>query len=500
MALEARNPAILIMAGGKGERFWPLSRRDLPKQFLRLCGGGTLLQETYRRATLLVPRERVFVVTPDEYRDLTFSQLPDLPAENLIMEPAGRDTAPCVGLASVYIDRTYPDATMVVMPADHLISNEGRFLSLIGTAAAVAAGGQQVVLLGITPTRPETGYGYIRCGQVAGEEDGHRIRAVECFTEKPDLERAVEFLATGDYLWNSGMFALRTSTLNRMIQTHLPWLKEGLSRIAAALGKPEERGVVQEEFTRFPRISLDYGVIERAENAVVIPADFGWDDVGSWAALDRTWQPDGQGNVVRGQVVTIDTENCIVYGAGDRGLPGNKLAVVYGVEGLLVVDTDDVLLVTAKEKSVHLKQVIERLRAQGLERFLGSPRPPAATGVTGVTAASIAGGLKIVEKPWGRETWWAVTDRYVGKIIEVDAGHSLSLQYHRSKLETMLFTRGQGTLVLGDERLAIREGLCVTIDPGMLHRVEAETGLTFYEVSTPETADVVRVEDDYGRA
>lgn len=488
--------SILIMAGGKGERFWPRSRADLPKQFLRLHGAGTLLQETFGRARRLAPAERVFVITPVRYRDLTLRQLPELPPDNLILEPFGRDTAPCIGLGAVFMEHRDRGSVMVVLPADHAIADERRFISAMEVAARTAATGVSLVTVGITPTRPETGYGYIQCGPVLSGEDAWKVREVRRFTEKPAREQALAFLASGDYLWNSGMFAWKVSTLRAMIAAHIPWLHEGLERIAPAIGTPRQEAVIREEFSAFRGISIDYGLMERADNVAVIPGDFGWDDVGSWAALERVHERDERGNVIEGRVVAIDTTDCILYNPEEGAAGSDRLLVTYGVSGLVVVDTPDVLLVADKTQSAHLKQVAEDLRRRGLERYLeGEADARRVVPLKGIPSA-----LRVVEKPWGQEIWWAMTDSYAGKIIEVRAGHALSLQYHNVKLETMLFTRGRGTLSLGERAIPIEEGLCVTIPPGTVHRVAAETDVLFYEVSTPEMDDVVRLADEYGRA
>lgn len=365
--------SILIMAGGKGERFWPRSRADLPKQFLRLRGAGTLLQETFRRARCLVQADRVFVVTPAAYRGLILGQLPELPPDNLILEPLGRDTAPCIGLGAVCMEQRDPEAVMIVLPADHAIGDEPRFLSVLAAAARTAAGGEHLVTIGITPTRPETGYGYIQCGEALAVEGGRQVLAVRRFAEKPALEQALAFFASREYLWNSGMFAWKVSTIRRMISIHLPWLDEGLERIAAARRSGVE-GVVEREFAAFPSISIDRGLLERAANVVVVPGDFGWDDVGSWASLERVHAPDDQGNVIDGLVLALDTRESILCtrpGELSASAP-DRLVVTYGVRGLLVVDTPDVLLVADKGRSADLKQVVGELRRRGLDRYLST--------------------------------------------------------------------------------------------------------------------------------
>lgn len=540
------------MAGGRGERFWPRSRAAMPKQFLHLCGTGTLLQETFRRARRIVPAGDIYVITPRRYRDLTLHQLPDLRPENLILEPFGCDTAPSVGLATALLRRRDPEGTMIVLPADHLITDEDRFASTLSAAAAVAARGEHLVTIGLRPTRPETGYGYIQRGapldlshiriprdSLSGES-GPRAYSVRRFAEKPALEQAQAFLASGDYLWNGGMFAWRTATVRQLIAEHLPWLDKGLDAIASSLSTPGEEGVIEREFQSFRRISIDYGLLERVDNVVVIPGDFGWDDVGNWAALERIYPLDEHGNVTDGRVVAINTDGCILS-CRDR------LMVAHGVEGLLIVDAGDVILVADRTRGADLKQLLAELRRRGLEAYLedvtdhqgggyygnGSPAALAAAGPAeggvardeavaprspvsdhkgkGYTEApqvcfvplgedSSAAGVRVVDKPWGREIWWAVTDRYAGKIIQVRAGNSLSLQFHEVKLETMLFTRGRGVLMMEQRLVPIREGLCVTIPPGVVHRVVAEEDVEFYEVSTPEFDDVVRLADAYGRS
>ncbi|MBX6378519.1 MAG: mannose-1-phosphate guanylyltransferase [Clostridia bacterium] len=367
-----RGVHVLIMAGGRGERFWPRSRRSLPKQFLRLCGEGTLLQETFRRARRLVPPERILVATPAPYAALARQQLPDLPADNLVLEPVGRDTAPCIGLAALFVERADPAATLLVLPADHVIAGEERFLSTLAAAAAVASGGRHLVTIGIPPTRPETGYGYIRCGRRLGEVHGLPVWAVDRFVEKPDRQRAEAFLAEGGYLWNSGLFAWRANTLRALIAHHLPWLHEGLERIAPALGTPRQAEVIAAAFADFPSISVDYGLMERASDVVVLPGGFGWDDVGTWGALERVYQQDADGNVTNGHVVAVDTEACVLVGAddGDGSAELKRLLVTFGVRGLVVVDTPDVVLVADKARTANLKALIEELRRRGLERYV----------------------------------------------------------------------------------------------------------------------------------
>ncbi len=499
--------AVVIMAGGRGERFWPWSRSTMPKQFLRLAGGETLLQGAWRRANLLCAPEDIYVVTPVRYGQLTRRQLPQLRAENLILEPAGRDTAPCLGLAAVRLAREDPRTVMVVLPADHIIAQTDRFTAVMRAAVEAATSGRRLVTVGIAPTRPETGYGYIRAGRVLRSYDGGIVlRRVLRFTEKPPLERALAFLADGNYLWNSGMFVWRVDALRREIEEHVPWLSDGLRRLEGALGTPEEAEVARGCYLSCPSLSIDYGLLEKSPRVAVVPGDFGWDDVGSWAALGRVLPADEGGNVTVGRALAVDAAGCVVCsepGSSAAGCPPGeeRLVVAYGVQGLVVVDAGDVVLVTDRERSADLKRLLAVLRDKGyahlVERRDGGLRLPAPRPPEG--GAGDAAAVRVVEKPWGRETWWAVTDRYAGKVIEVAGGHSLSLQFHERKLETMFFVEGSGTMHLGGRDLPIEPGLCVTIPPGTVHRVVAATRTVFLEVSTPELDDVVRLADAYGR-
>lgn len=501
--------AVVIMAGGRGERFWPKSRAHRPKQFLQLFGEGTLLQQAYHRARRLAPADQVYVVTGDDYRDLVAEQLPEHPRGQVIVEPVGRDTAPCIGLAALVVERQDPGTVMIVLPSDHAILNEDRFVETLQSAARAAASGAYLVTIGIRPTRPETGYGYIQYGEpLAGEGKVHAVRR---FAEKPDAETAQRFLMEGDYLWNSGMFAWQAGVIRDAMAAHLPELHHGLERIRPALGTEAEARVLESEFGLLPPISIDFGVMEKADNVLVLPGDFGWDDLGTWAAMPRIGQADEQGNVISGQAVLIDSKDCIVEG-------GRRLVVGFGVEKLVLVDTEDVLFVSDASRMDQLKRVVAELQARGLEAYLtgeggmapvllppgpeaasaGVPALPADVDLTTV-AIPVNGEVRTIDKPWGREIWWAQTGNYVGKLIQVKAGQALSLQYHEKKQETMLFVAGKGRLVLGERAIDVEAGMAVTIEPGTVHRVIAETDLSFFEVSTPEVEDVVRLEDRYGR-
>lgn len=354
---------VVIMAGGKGERFWPKSREEMPKQFINLTGEDSMILATYKRVRKWLPADRVHVVTGADYAAAVALHIPELPGENIIVEPAGRNTASCIGLAALHLERKDPEAVMVVLPADHLIKDEDAFLKCLKAAADAAAAGENLVTLGITPTRPDTGYGYIKVGEkcpLAGHQD---VFKVEAFVEKPDAIRAAEYLAEGNYLWNSGMFAWRVSTIRRLIREFMPALHRGLEVIRGAFDTPDFDRVLEREYLKFDKVSIDYGIMEKASGVYVLPGNFGWDDVGTWTALDRVLNLDELGNLFNGSVVSIDTRGCIIEGK-------TKLIAAIGVEDLVVIDTDDVMFICKKEKAQDIKKLLEKMRAEGLQQYL----------------------------------------------------------------------------------------------------------------------------------
>lgn len=344
----------LIMAGGRGERFWPRSRKSCPKQFLSLTNDGkTMIQLTVERILPLVDMEDIYISTNRDYRPLVREQLPDIPEENILCEPIGRNTAPCIGLGAAHIARKYEDALMMVLPSDHLIKYTSMFVSTLEAACCVAESGANLVTLGITPDYPETGYGYIRFRPES--RTASSAYEVDCFVEKPDLERAQEYLASEQYLWNSGMFVWRVSTILSNLECYMPETYAGLKKIQAAIGTDEEDAVLGREFEALPSVSIDYGIMEKAKNIYVIPGTFGWDDVGSWLAVERINKTNEEGNVVNGNVITVNTKNTTIQGAG-------KLIAAVGLRNLVIVDTDDAILICAKESAGEIKKVLENLR------------------------------------------------------------------------------------------------------------------------------------------
>ena len=351
----------LIMAGGRGERFWPRSRQSLPKQFLSLTDDKkTMLQLTVERILPLVAMEDIFIVTNRGYRELVRAQLPELPEGNILCEPVGKNTAPCIGLGAVHIAKKYGDAVMMVLPSDHLIKYTSLFLNTLTDACEVEEQGGNLVTLGIAPDCPETGYGYIK---FQPEQTLGRAFAVEKFVEKPDLETAKAYLASEQYLWNSGMFIWKTSTILDNLQAHLPETYAGLCKIREAIGTPVEEQVLEREFQAFEAESIDYGVMEKAKNIYILSGAFGWDDVGSWLAVGRIKRSNELGNVVNGNVVTVDTRNTTIQGS-------EKLIAAVGLEDMIVVDSEDALLICEKDHAGDIKKVLENLKICNRTEYL----------------------------------------------------------------------------------------------------------------------------------
>ena len=351
----------LIMAGGRGERFWPRSRKNLPKQFLSLTGDGrTMIQLTIERILPIVAIEDIFISTNKDYKELVKQQIPNLPEQNILCEPVGRNTAPCIGLGAIYISHKYEDALMMVLPSDHLIKYNSMFVSALEDACAIAEENSNLVTIGITPDYPETGYGYIKFNSKIFIDDAF---AVEHFVEKPNKKKAEEYIKTGNYLWNSGMFVWKTSSILKNIEQHLKDIYNGLQKIQKSIGSSFEKDVLKEEFIKFQSQSIDYGVMEKAKNIYTIPSTFGWDDVGSWLAVDRINTSNEYGNIIQGNILTINTKNCIIEGT-------EKLIAIIGLEDTIVVDSDNALLVCKKEDISNVKKVVESLKICNKEEYI----------------------------------------------------------------------------------------------------------------------------------
>ena len=351
----------LIMAGGRGERFWPRSRKQLPKQFLSLTDDGkTMIQLTVERILPLVEQEDIYIATNRDYLPLIREQLPLIPESNILLEPVGRNTAPCIAAGAALIRTKYEDALMMVLPSDHLIRYNGMFQTTLKEACEVAEKGDNLVTIGITPDHPETGYGYIR---FAGESAQGRAFAVDSFVEKPTLEKAKEYLASNDYLWNSGMFVWKISSVMKRFRELMPEVYEGAKQLQEAFANGSGEETLQKIFPTFPSISIDYGIMEKSQNIYTIPGAFGWDDVGSWLAVERIRQSNESGNIVSGNVITIDTRNCIIQAQG-------KLIATVGLKDLVIVDTEDATLICDKASTGDIKKVLENLRICNRNEYL----------------------------------------------------------------------------------------------------------------------------------
>lgn len=351
---------VAILAGGVGTRLWPRSRESMPKQFSDVTGTGrTMIQATVDRLTGLVALEDIYIITGPAYRALALDQLPGLPQENVIVEPSGRNTGPAIGLACAHLHRRDPQGTIALLHADHIIQDEDAYRAVLAQAER-AAQADYLTVLGITPTFPHTGYGYIqRMGQPLAVPGDLPVFSVERFLEKPNRETAEAFLADGGYYWNAGNFICRLERMLAEFERQLPLVHAGLGMIEKSLGHPEAAQVLEEVWETLPNISIDHGIMENAERVAVVPLEAGWNDVGSWDALEEVLATDGQGNcLVQGDSLLVDSTGVIV--SGDK-----RLIALVGVEDLVVVDSGDALLVGHKKQTQKIKEVVERLRSTG---------------------------------------------------------------------------------------------------------------------------------------
>lgn len=357
MTMTSSEPRVyaVVMAGGQGTRFWPLSRSTKPKQLLPLGGGDeSLLRATVRRVAELVPPERVLIVTGVGLRSAVLAELPELPPENVLAEPIGRNTAPCVGWAAATVARRDPAGVLAVLAADHFIRDEAAYLEVVRRAVQTAASGEMVTV-GIHPTRPETGYGYLEVG--ASIAPG--VFRAKRFVEKPDRALAEDFLRAGSFLWNSGMFFFRADVVLAAIARFLPQLARGLAEYDVAARAGEESAAIERSYGTLPSVSIDTGVMERAEQVAVVPGDFGWSDVGSWTTAYELAEKDAAGNSLPDDAVAVDCARNYVRA------PHGKLVALVGVTDLVVVDTDDALLVMPRERAQDVRAVVDALRARG---------------------------------------------------------------------------------------------------------------------------------------
>ena len=340
----------LIMAGGKGTRFWPLSTEEKPKQFLNLIGEETMIQMTVNRITPIIPIERVFVCTGEMYVDLVKEQLPELPEQNIIIEPEGRNTAPCIALSAFVIKKYYKDANMIVLPSDHLISDEDEFRNVIKNADEfVKENKEAIITLGMEPTRAETGYGYIRYGKDEKEINNHKVIKVDAFVEKPNKEKAKAYIKEGNYLWNGGMFLWSADNILNQIEKYSNDTYKALKDIETVANE-EIQELINNNYHKTEAISIDYAVMEKSDSIYVVPSKFGWDDVGSWEALDRYREKDDKGNVLVGSAKVVDSHESLVISSSHD-------IVVEGLRDIYVIENDGKILVGHKSNVANVKEL-----------------------------------------------------------------------------------------------------------------------------------------------
>ena len=461
----------VILSGGSGTRLWPLSREAYPKQFLPLAGQLTMLQATWQRVAPIASRGPL-VIANEEHRFVAAEQLQQVGAEPaaIILEPVGRNTAPAIAVAALEATRDGADALLLVLPSDHVITDEAAFRSAVQAAANAAEAGK-LVTFGIVPTGPETGYGYIKAA------DGQGLRAVERFVEKPDLDTASGYVASGQYYWNSGMFLFKASRYLQELERFQPAMLAA-SRTAWQQSRRDAdfTRLDKEAFTAVPSDSIDYAVMEKTADAVVIPLDAGWNDVGSWTALRDVSQQDGDGNAHQGDVIAIDCRNTYAY--------GQRLVAMVGLDDVIVVETDDAVLVGKADRMQEVKTVVAQLKADG---------------------RSEATWHRKVYRPWGAYDSIDNGERFQVKRITVKPGGTLSLQMHHHRAEHWIVVSGTAEVTRGDEVILLSENQSTYIPLGVTHRLRnpGKLPLELIEVQSGSYLgedDIVRFEDTYGRS
>ena len=465
----------VILSGGAGTRLWPVSREQHPKPFMQLADGQSLLQKTYQRALSLPGVDQVLTVTNRELLFKTKDELARANRRNLpaafILEPFGRNTAPALAAAALWAElHVGADTTMLVLPADHLITRAEAFSSAVAEACALAAKGS-LVTFGIQPTAPETGFGYIEA----------RGNTVERFIEKPSLDKAAEFLASGSYLWNSGLFCFRVDAVLRELAQHAPSVLESVQACLGGALQLQSLDVSQVElladsFEFAPDISIDYALMENSAHVAVVPCDIGWSDIGSWNALSDLQAPDSDGNRLLGQTLAHDAHNCYVQGS-------QRVVALVGVQDLIVIDTPDALLVADRSRAQDVKQIAARLKAAGHEAYKLH---------------------REVHRPWGTYTVLEDGEQFKIKRIVVKPKHSLSLQMHYHRSEHWVVVSGTARVVNGDMDVLVRTNESTYIPAGIQHRLENPGILDLVMIEVQSGAylgedDIVRFDDVYGR-
>ncbi|MFM2393410.1 MAG: hypothetical protein RLZZ546_1392 [Bacteroidota bacterium] len=361
--MQNKNHYVAIMAGGIGSRFWPMSRTAYPKQFLDVLNTGkTLVQWTYERYAKFIPAENIYIVTSDEYVDIVKEQLPLLPAANILAEPSKKNTAPCIAYVSFKLAQINPAANFIVAPSDHLILEEDRFQEIALQALDFVENIKSLVTLGIKPTHPNTGYGYIQYEELEVTKGMYKVKT---FTEKPDLEIAKSFLASGDFLWNAGIFAWKASSILAAFEKYQPEMYELFDQEKMHFNTPEEAQAIQRIYPQCTNISIDIAIMEKANNVYVMPSSFGWSDLGTWNSAYENIEKDYLGNAVASDnVIVIDATKCMI------NAPKDKLVVVQGLDDFIVVDTKDVLLICHKEKEQSIKEYVAEVKRNKGDKYI----------------------------------------------------------------------------------------------------------------------------------
>ncbi|MEW6513554.1 MAG: mannose-1-phosphate guanylyltransferase/mannose-6-phosphate isomerase [Pseudomonadota bacterium] len=466
----------VILSGGAGTRLWPVSREALPKPFIKLPDGESLLQKTLKRAVALPGVTEVLTVTNRDHFFLTrdeFGSADGLPPLDYLLEPFGRNTAPAIAAAALHVaGRHGADALLLVLPADHLISDQASFGAAVAQARQLATEGW-LVTFGIRPTAPETGFGYIEAGAAIGNA-GHQVTR---FVEKPSLDKAEAYLAAGNFTWNSGMFCFAAGDMLEALRVHAPDLLAAVEATLAATDFAKQPPVLAaESFKQVPDISIDYAVMEKAGKVAVVPASFDWSDIGSWNALAELTAADAKGNRVAGEAVLVDASNCYVQGE-------DRVVAAVGVDNLLIIDTADALLVADRERAQDVKAVVQQLR---------------------LTAHDSVRHHRTVHRPWGSYTVLEEGERFKLKRIVVKPGASLSLQMHHHRSEHWVVIAGMARVVNGEREIFVRTDESTYIPAGTAHRLAnpGKIDCVMIEVQTGDYVgedDIVRLEDNYGR-
>lgn len=361
-----QNNYCVIMAGGVGSRFWPLSRTARPKQFIDILGvGETLIQQTFRRFEVICPRENIYIVTNEIYKDLIHEQISGLNDDQVICEPSRRNTAPCIAYANYKILARNPEANIVVAPSDHIVLREDVFTEVINLAMEASSETGALLTIGVQPSRPETGYGYIQFDESQASKIHPQIHKVKIFTEKPNLEMAKQLVESGEFLWNSGIFIWKLSSIMQEFETSLPEINDLFKSGMGLYNTPEETAFIKNIYEQSKSISVDYGIMEKASNVLVFAADFGWSDLGTWGSLYDIRDKDKNGNTIVGRnVLTYDSKNCII------NMPKDKLVVIEGLEDYIIVENDNVLLICKKQDEQEIRQFVTDVQAEKGDRFV----------------------------------------------------------------------------------------------------------------------------------